>query len=29
LTSQGYGSIISINYAIYNSKYYTIDGKYR
>lgn len=29
LTSRGYGRIMSIEYARYNSKYYTTDGKYR
>ena len=29
LTSQGYGAIVCISYAWYNSKYYTIDGKYK
>jgi hypothetical protein len=29
LTSKGYGYIISIDYAFYNSKHYDRDGNYR
>ena len=29
LTSKGYGYIISIDYALYNSKHYKRDGSYK